>query len=420
MSTTFFLRKNYNCVMNAEIVAIGSELLLGQIVDSNSAWISKRLAENGINLFYKTIVGDNPERMNYILSKSLSRAEIVITCGGIGPTKDDITRDIVAKVVGKKLVPDQESLDHINNRFRKRGMIPTKNNDRQAHFPEGSIIVKNPNGTAPSFIVEKDNKCIISLPGVPFEMKWLIDNEIIPYLVRKYNLEEIIHYKVLKTIDLGESNVDDLIGKIMENSKNPTVGVLAHPGQVDVRIAAKAKNKEEASKLISPVKKEIEKLLGENIFGEDEDTLEKVVAELLIKNNQTISVFENISSGVISNSIKDFAKNNFNIGLTSGDKNINKFMKKYNFNIADKAPEQVSIELAKFVRTLSSSNIGFAYYGITTGDENVQNLGQGESYFAIVDGTSNKTKHVRSAGIGIPDKRRAIMSSLSLIRNFLK
>ena len=143
--------------MNAEIVAIGSELLLGQIIDSNSAWISKRLAENGINLFYKTIVGDNPERMDYILSKSLSRADIVITCGGIGPTKDDITRDIVAKVTGKKLVPDQDSLDHINNRFRKRGMIPTKNNDRQAYFPENSIIVKNPNGTAPSFIVEKDN-----------------------------------------------------------------------------------------------------------------------------------------------------------------------------------------------------------------------------------------------------------------------
>ena len=154
--------------------------------------------------------------MDYILSKSLSRADIVITCGGIGPTKDDITRDIVAKVTGKKLVPDQDSLDHINNRFRKRGMIPTKNNDRQAYFPENSIIVKNPNGTAPSFIVEKDNKCIISLPGVPFEMKWLIDNEIIPFLVCKYKLEEIIHYKVLKTIDLGESIVDDLIGNIID------------------------------------------------------------------------------------------------------------------------------------------------------------------------------------------------------------
>ena len=142
-------------------------------------------------------------------------------------------------------------------------------------------------------------------------MQWHLKEIQYPYLVKKYNLEEIIHYKVLKTIDLGESNVDDLIGKIMETSKNPTVGVLAHPGQVDVRIAAKAKNKQEATKLISPVKKEIENLLGENIFGEDEDTLEKVVAELLIQNNQTISVFENISSGVISNSIKDFAKNNF-------------------------------------------------------------------------------------------------------------
>ena len=321
--------------MNAEIVAIGSELLLGQIIDSNSAWISKRLAENGINLFYKTIVGDNPERMDYILSKSLSRADIVITCGGIGPTKDDITRDIVAKVTGKKLVPDQDSLDHINNRFRKRGMIPTKNNDRQAFFPENSIIVKNPNGTAPSFIVEKDNKCIISLPGVPFEMKWLIDNEIIPYLVSKYKLEEIIHYKVLKTIDLGESNVDDLIGNIMETSENPTVGVLAHPGQVDVRIAAKAKNKKEASKLISPVKKEIEKLLGNNIFGEDDETLEKVVANNLENSGKSISIFENISSGVISNSIKDFARNNFKIGLTSNDENINKFLKNFDFHLND-------------------------------------------------------------------------------------
>jgi len=405
--------------MNAEIVAIGSELLLGQIIDSNSAWISKRLAENGINLFYKTIVGDNPERMDYILSKSLSRADIVITCGGIGPTKDDITRDIVAKVTGKKLVPDQDSLDHINNRFRKRGMIPTKNNDRQAFFPENSIIVKNPNGTAPSFIVEKDNKCIISLPGVPFEMKWLIDNEIIPYLVSKYKLEEIIHYKVLKTIDLGESNVDDLIGNIMETSENPTVGVLAHPGQVDVRIAAKAKNKEEASKLISPVKKEIEKLLGNNIFGEDDETLEKVVANNLENSGKSISIFENISSGVISNSIKDFARNNFKIGLTSNDENINKFLKNFDFHLKDESSEKKCLELAKFIKSISLSDIGFAYYGIINGDENVQNLGQGESYFAIVDDSKHQTKHIRSAGIGIPDKRRAIMSSLSLIKKFL-
>ena len=405
--------------MNAEIVAIGSELLLGQIIDSNSAWISKRLAENGINLFYKTIVGDNPERMDYILSKSLSRADIVITCGGIGPTKDDITRDIVAKVTGKKLVPDQASLDHIDNRFRKRGMIPTKNNDRQAYFPENSIIVKNPNGTAPSFIVEKDNKCIISLPGVPFEMKWLIDNEIIPYLVSKYKLKEIIHYKVLKTIDLGESNVDDLIGNIMETSENPTVGVLAHPGQVDVRIAAKAKNKEEASKLISPVKKKIERLLGNNIFGEDDDTLEKIVANNLRNSGKSISIFENISSGVISNSVKDFAKSNFKIGLTSNDENINEFLKKFDFDLNVEPPEKKCLELAKFIKSISLSDIGFAYYGIMNGNENVQNLGQGESYFAIVDDSKHKIKHIRSAGIGIPDKRRAIMSSLSLIKKFL-
>ena len=406
--------------MNAEIVAIGSELLLGQIVDSNSAWISSRLAENGINMFLKTIVGDNPSRMEDIISESFKRADIVITCGGIGPTKDDLTREVVAKVANRKVVLDQESLKEINERFRKRGFIPTRNNDRQAMVPEGSIVIKNPNGTAPAFIVEEGNKCIISLPGVPFEMKWLIDNEIIPFLIKKYSINEIIHYKVLKTIDLGESNVDDLIGDIMESSKNPTVGVLAHPGQVDVRIAVKAKSAIEAKYLIEPVEKKITDLLGDHIFGTDDVTLERCLGKLLDDKNITISTIENISGGAISEAFQSSTESNFKQGIiTSSENIITDLANKANLKINPAHPKEFVLGQAKLIKELSGSDLGLAYYGKITGDKSVENLATGESYFAIVSDSGYDTKHIRSAGNGKPDKRRSVMNALGLARKFI-
>jgi nicotinamide-nucleotide amidase len=225
--------------INAEIVAIGSELLLGQIVDTNSAWMAQRLAEIGVNLFYKTIVGDNAGRMREIISRALQRSNVVITSGGIGPTEDDLTREIVAEVTGRELVLDPSLLQQIEERFRKRGFIMTKNNEKQAYIPAGAIPVENPNGTAPSFIVEDPQGVIISLPGVPFEMKWLFENRVIPYLRGKFALQEMIVSRVLKIAEIGESSVDDRIGHLIRTSTNPTVGVLAHPGQVDVRISVK-------------------------------------------------------------------------------------------------------------------------------------------------------------------------------------
>src|SRR5262249_45997136 len=236
-------RRRPSPMANAEIVAIGSELLLGQIVDTNSTWMAQRLTALGVNLFYKSVVGDNPERMKEVLTRALERADVVITSGGLGPTQDDLTREVVADVTGRKLVLNPHFLEQIERRFRTRGFIMTPNNERQAYMPEGATPVDNPNGTAPSFIVEDPRGCIFVLPGVPFELKWLFDNEVTPYLRRKFSLSEIITYRVLKVAELGESRVDDLMGHLIANSRNPTVGVLAHPGQVDIRIAAKAVTK---------------------------------------------------------------------------------------------------------------------------------------------------------------------------------
>ena len=224
----------------AEIVAIGSELLLGQIVDTNSAWMAERLTALGVDMYYKTVVGDNPGRMNEVIDRALDRSDVVVTSGGLGPTQDDLTREIVAEVTGRELVLDPGLLEQIERRFRSRGFVMTKNNERQAYIPEGAIPVENPNGTAPSFIVEDPRGVVFSLPGVPVEMKWLFDNRVAPYLRERFDLSELITHRILKVAGMGESAVDDLVGHLIANSRNPTVGVLAHPGQVDVRITAKA------------------------------------------------------------------------------------------------------------------------------------------------------------------------------------
>ena len=220
--------------MNAEIVAIGSELLLGQIVDTNSAWMAQRLADLGVNLFYKTVVGDNPGRMSETLTQALERSDLVITSGGIGPTQDDLTREMVAQVTGRELVLNEHLLEQIRERFQRRGLIHTPNNEKQAYIPAGAIPVENPNGTAPAFIVEDPRGVIISLPGVPFEMKWLFEHEVVPFLQKKFGLSEIITYRVLKVADLGESSVDDRIGHLIANSSNPHSG-RAGPSRPDGR-----------------------------------------------------------------------------------------------------------------------------------------------------------------------------------------
>src|SRR5439155_18597174 len=302
---------------NAEIVAIGSELLLGQIVDTNSTWLAQRLTALGINLFYKTVVGDNPGRMKEVLTQALERSDVVITSGGLGPTQDDLTREVVAEVTGRKLVLDPHLLGQIEHRFRSRGLIMTPNNERQAYIPEGAIPVENPNGTAPSFIVEDPRGSVFVLPGVPFELKWLFDNEVAPYLRRKFSLSEIITYRVLKVAELGESRVDDLMGHLIANSQNPTVGVLAHPGQVDIRIAAKAVSREAALELIAPVEAEVRQLIGKHVFAVDEETIEAAVGKLLREKQKTIAVCEDLTGGMVADRLQEADTERVVEGITS-------------------------------------------------------------------------------------------------------
>ncbi|MXZ03667.1 MAG: CinA family nicotinamide mononucleotide deamidase-related protein [Chloroflexi bacterium] len=404
--------------VNVEIVSIGSELLLGQIVDTNSAWISQRLAENGANVFYKSCVGDNQNRMTEVLRIALNRADVVITGGGIGPTQDDLTREAVAEVFGVDVVTDPDSLTELHERFQNRGFILTKNNERQAQIPEGAKVIRNPNGTAPAFMVESEKGTIISLPGVPFEMKWLITNEIIPYLRKKYDLGETIHYRVLKVADLGESAVDHEIGHLIAESSNPTVGVLARPGQVDVRIAARAATVEAANSLIEPVEAEVRKLLGNHIFGTDEETIESVIGDMLRQHDATVAVYEDLSGGAVSDSMRTSAGDRFLEAIVANT-DIPRDRLIGNSSTEELTGEERAIALANAIREHSGASLGIAVHGIPESEGSAENLARGDTYIVICDANKTEMRHVRSAGSGAPDRRRAAMYTFGALRQHL-
>ena len=284
---------------NTEILAIGTELLLGEITDTNSVFLARQLRDIGVNVFFMTTVGDNFNRIVDAISAALDRAEIVITTGGLGPTVDDMTRSAVAEAVGRPLEFHQTLYDEIAERFRGFGTTMTKNNKQQAFLPQGAILIENPVGTAPAFVVESERGVVISLPGVPREMKFLMTKSVAPYLLQKYELG-IILARILRTAGIGESSLDDRIGIDILSERNPSVGLAAHHGCVDVRVTAKADSHANAAKLLDGMQGRLQARIGEHIFGIDDATLEDVVWRQLECHQLKVHVVEAGLPGVIS------------------------------------------------------------------------------------------------------------------------
>jgi nicotinamide-nucleotide amidase len=261
---------------SAEIIAIGTELLLGETQDTNTQFLARELNKAGIELFRTVIIGDNQKRITQAIKESIERTEIVITSGGLGPTVDDPTRQAVADVFNEKLVFKQILWETIKKRFERSGRTPTKNNRRQAYIPKSAGVIENPVGTAPAFYVAKNQNLLICLPGVPAELKYLFEYSVLSLIFSKYPIPQTILSQIIHTIGLGESKVDELIDDL-EKMDNPTVGLTAYPGQVDIRITAKAADEEAANKLILPILNELGKRLGNNIFGQGDQKLSEKV-----------------------------------------------------------------------------------------------------------------------------------------------
>lgn len=285
--------------MQAEIITIGTELLLGEIIDTNSSWIAQQLTTIGLNLFYTQTVGDNLQRIADVIHNSLERSDVVITTGGLGPTVDDWTREAMALAVGQELILDEDLVQEITCYFAKRGFTMTDNNRKQACLPAGAQVIHNPVGTAPSFAVEYKGHVAISLPGVPHEMKYLMENEVLPYLRQRFGLTGMIKSRTLRTAGIGESMIGAQIDDLMHLS-NPTVGTAAHFGQTDVRITAKADSEAEVDALIAPVEQDLRKRLGQYIFGVDQQTVSDVVSELVAERGLRLALIETTTRGELA------------------------------------------------------------------------------------------------------------------------
>ena len=285
--------------MTVELICVGTELLLGNIVNTNAAWLAEQCAALGLSCYYQTVVGDNAQRLAGILRTGLERADILVLSGGLGPAQDDLTKETAAQVCGRKLTEDARSLSRIEEYFRERGLKMTDNNRKQALVPEGALVVDNDNGTAPGLILEKDGKRIILLPGPPNELIPMFEKKIAPYLLSlDPDGPSVIYSRTVKICGLGESGVEAMITDL-EALSNPTVAPYAKTGEVHLRVTARAAEEKEAKKLVKPVVKELERRFGRSVYTtKNEVTLEDAVVKLLKKYGLTVSTVESCTGGL--------------------------------------------------------------------------------------------------------------------------
>lgn len=283
--------------MNAELISVGTELLLGEILNTNAQYLSKGLASLGISVYYQTTVGDNPDRLKDAIFQALSRSDMVVLTGGLGPTADDLTKETVADFFNLRLVRDKKSEERINGYFKRIGSVPVQSNYKQADMPEGCIVLDNNNGTAPGGIIEKDGKTAIFLPGPPMEMKPMFEESVFPYLRKKCPDE--IYSREINTFGIGESRLEEMLGDLMKNQSDPTIAPYAKESGVMLRLTTRALTQEEADRRFDPVEKEIVKIAGDIIFGYGKEELQDAVFSLLKEKNLKIATAESCTGGML-------------------------------------------------------------------------------------------------------------------------
>ena len=295
--------------MVVELISVGTEILLGNIVNTNAAYLAEKCALLGCSLYHQTVVGDNEERMEEAIRQAIERADIVILTGGLGPTKDDLTKEVTAKVFGRKLYMDEHSRARIGDYFEKiKSKKVTENNWKQALVPEGAIVIDNLNGTAPGLILEdkERGKAAILIPGPPNEMKPMFEHDIAPYLNKKQ--PEGIYSHMVKVCGIGESRAETMVADLMDAQTNPTLAPYAKTGEVHLRVTARAKSEEEADALMKPMMDELFHRFGDKIYTTEEDvTLEDAVVELLKGKKMTVTTAESCTAGLLAGRIMNVA-----------------------------------------------------------------------------------------------------------------
>ncbi|MBQ9970222.1 MAG: competence/damage-inducible protein A [Oscillospiraceae bacterium] len=352
---------------SAEILCIGTELLMGNTVNTNATYIAKGLAQNGINVYHQAVVGDNPQRLKESLDLAFSRSDIVITTGGLGPTYDDLSKETIAAWFGKELVLHEESLRHIEDFFQRLGREMTDNNRKQAMMPQDCTVFPNPNGTAPGCAIEKDGKVAFMLPGPPREMRPMFDNYVIPYLQK--DSDTILVSKMIHLFGIGESMLEHKLHDIMVESSNPTLAPYAKEGEVQLRVTARVHRDEDAEAILQPMMNKVSEIAGEFIYGIDIGDLQTAAVTRLKEKGLHVATAESCTGGYVSKRLVDVdgVSEVFDCGVCSYSNDIKEKVLGVSHDTLvayGAVSEQTAREMAAGVRRLSGAEIGVSTTGI--------------------------------------------------------
>jgi nicotinamide-nucleotide amidase len=408
--------------MKAEIVSIGTEILLGEIIDTNSAYIAERLPALGIDVYYEHVVGDNLGRLCEVVGKAFERADLVITTGGLGPTEDDLTREAVAAVMGETTRIDPDLEIWLKGVYARRGNVMPERNIKQTWLIPSARAIANPRGTAPGWWVERDGKLIVSMPGPPAEMTRMWEEEVGPELLRRQTGTVLIK-RTLKTAGIGESNVDEMLSPLLK-SNNPSIGIYARADGVQVRIGAKAETPEAARALIEPVEVEARRILGGHLWGADDDTFESVLGGMLKQRGLTLAVMESCSGGLLADTITNVPGSSayFRGGIVSYATEVKEMMGVDPAVIAKHGvvSAETAAAMAEAVRERLGADIGMGVTGVA-GPEPQDGQPVGQVYIAL-----NGGEHVPPQSMAFQFaqsrqaiKRRAVTQALVLLRRAL-
>lgn len=410
--------------MRAELIAIGTELLLGYTVNSNTAFLGRRLAELGISCYHHVTVGDNPGRLAEAVKAGLSRADCVITCGGLGPTVDDITLATLTKAAQRPLVLDQTVLTQIHERFTRLRIPMPQNNLRQAYVPRGAVVLPNHVGTAPGFILQLRKKVLIALPGPPREMEPMFTQHVAPWLKARYPAPGILQSRTLHLTGLTESEVDEHVADLLKLKGAVTVGIYAHAGQVDLRITANAATAAEARKAIKKIETDIRQRMGIAVFGADDETLEHVVGALLAKSKRSIALAESCTGGLIGHRITRVPGSSayFVGGVVAYSNGVKTAVAGVPATLLRKhgaVSEAVAQAMAAGIRKTLKADYGLAVTGIAGPTGGSTEKPVGTVCLAIANGKHAVVRQLHLSGDRELVKTRAANAALDLLRTTL-
>jgi nicotinamide-nucleotide amidase len=399
--------------MNAEIIAVGSELLLGQIANTNAQFLSKQLADIGVNVFYHTVVGDNQGRLKSAIEIAENRSNLIIFTGGLGPTKDDLTKETIATHIGKKLVFDQEALSSIEKFFSRINRVMTENNKKQALVLEGSHVLANDHGMAPGMAMAENGHIYVLLPGPPSEMQPMVIHYLLHYLLSQITEREKIVSRVLRFFGIGEAALETEIDDLIEKQTNPTIAPLAGDWEVTLRLTAKNGSDEEAQKMLDDTENKIRERVGEFLYGYDDTSLLEVATDLLKTKGLTIAVAESLTGGMFQEQVTSVAgasqilKGGVVCYTNEVKANILR-VKEETISSDGVVSEACAAELAKNVAEIMGANIGISFTGVAGPDEQ-EGKPVGTVFIGLhVDGVGTQVKQLLLSGNRDAIRKRSV------------